>query len=297
MGFPGLKFIIFLLLDPGDSSSGFTLLLIDFSLLGVSLGLLLGIFTSLESSSVLVLGVDDTINDDNLSSRVDSLIFIKVSEDLIEQPGGDLLSESPSGGLDKDALSGKVRESQLPQATKVALGNLLSIKFLMGSLSLLLSGFVLPVPSLSLFLASLFSGLVPLGDDELGVDSLLVLLLLPLDGVDLELLLDLHLGLLECLLAEDVEHRLDLSIEVKQTRVTFIDLSLLAVSRLGHLGVEHGNWRPVHVELSGVTGLLLWRLIGEDLLVLHGLDVHVAPTRDRFRGWNVSVGINILFLF
>ena len=98
----------------------------------------------------------------------------------------------------------------------------------MGSLLLLLSGLVLDLSPIDLLFTPLLSSLVPLCDDQLCIDNLLVFLLLALHDLELGLLQNLHPGLLEGLAAEDVEHWLYLLVEVEQLVVSFKDLSCLA---------------------------------------------------------------------
>lgn len=163
----------------------------------------------------------------------------------------------------------------------------------MSPLQFLLSSLVLSLTSLSLLLASLLSSSIPLSDNELSIDTLFIFFLLTFDSIDFVLLLDLHLGLFKGLGAKNVEHRFNFGVEIKQIWVTLLNLSFFAVTRFGHFRMEHGYWRPVHIELSGVTSLLLWGLVSKNFFVLHGLNCRMHSSWDRLRRRDVSVWINV----
>jgi len=99
----------------------------------------------------------------------------------------------------------------------------------MSSSFLFFSSFVLDGSSIHLLFASLLSSLESLCNHKLGVDNLFVLFLLRSHNFKLSFFQDFHPSLLQSLAAENVKHRLDFLIEVKEFVVTREDLSSFAV--------------------------------------------------------------------
>lgn len=121
----------------------------------------------------------------------------------------------------------------------------------MGRFLLFLPGFILNLSPLGLLLAPQLGGLVPLRHYQFSIDHFLVLLLLTLDDCLFGLLEHFHAGLLQGLLTENVEHWLNLLIEVEKVGITFVYLGVLAILFFWHFWLEKGNWGPVEIELSG----------------------------------------------
>lgn len=107
--------------------------------------------------------------------------------------------------LHKHASISQFVESLLTKSSKGLLSQLSGVELHVSSTALLFASLVLDFTASNLLFATLLSGLVTLGNDQFGVDGLLVLLLLASDDVEFGLLKDLHTSLFEGLAAEDVE--------------------------------------------------------------------------------------------
>ena len=162
---------------------------------------------------------------------------------------------------------------------------------LMSCRALLLPCLLLVSTATALSLHTSLGSLEPLRLDQLSVADLLVLFLLVLHDRQFGLFKHLHARLLQRLQAEDVEHGLNLSIEVEQLPVIVENLRLLAVLLRGHLRLEKRHRRSVQIKLSGNADLLCRWLVCQVLNVLVGLkaSMHTA----RYGLWRRNITIRI----
>lgn len=185
----------------------------------------------------------------------------------------------------------------LSEPSKIVFGDDSGIDLLVSCSLFFLSSLILYLSPIYLLLASLLSGFVPLSDNQLGIDNLFVFLLLALHDFELGFLEDFHSGLLQGLATENVQHWLNLFVEVEKLVVSLEDLSCLAAVLRGHFRGEEGHWGPVQIELSGDALLPLWWLISKDLLVGVSLNIHVEAAWDWLRSWDITVWVDVPSLF
>ena len=230
---------------------------------------------------------------DDLSGQFDG-VFLVAREDilLLHKPGKNLLVQVAIQLFVHHAHAAESAESVVLQANQVLLADDASNVLLVGGLALLLPRPLLVSTTFLLRLDTSLSSLESLGLDELGVADLLVLFLLVLHDGELGLLEDFHARLLKSLRAENVEHRLNLDVEVEQLPVIIEDLRLLAVLLGRHLGLEKRHRGSVEIELRGDADLLGRRLIRQILDVLVGLEASVDATWDGLWRRNVAVGVD-----
>lgn len=167
----------------------------------------------------------------------------------------------------------------------------------MSSSLLFLSRLILHLSPINFFFTSLLSSLVSLCDNQLGVDNLFILFLLALHYFELCLLKNLHSSLFQSLTAKNIEHWLNLLVEIKKLMVSFKYLSCLTAVLRGHFWSKERHGRPVKIEFSSNTLLPFWWLISKNLLVWVCLYVNVQTARDWLRCWNITIWINISSLF
>ena len=161
------------------------------------------------------------------------------------------------------------------------------------SLSLFLPCLLLNLASIQLLLSSGLSSLKSLGFNKLCVSDFFVLFLLLLHNSELFLFKGHHPSLLKGLGDQNVKHRFDFSVEVKQIRVLIVNLGCLAVFLRRHLRLEERNGWSVKVELSSNSFLTLRWLISQHFDVLLCLELSVLASRHRLRCRNVSVRVNL----
>jgi hypothetical protein len=184
-------------------------------------------------------------------------------------------------------------QSVLSEANECLLSKYSCDILFVSSLSLFLACLLLYLPPVELLLPSDLGSLESLCLNKLSIPDLLILLLLILHDPELFVFKDEHACLLECLPHEDVEHGLDLGVEVKQVRVLLEDLSALAVFLRGHLRLEKGHGGTIQIELSRHSLLLLRRLVCQNFNVFFCLDVHVNAPWHWLWGRDVSVWIDV----
>ena len=126
---------------------------------------------------------------------------------------------------------------------------------------LLLPCLILQLSPLSFFLASQLSCLVPLCHYKLSVDNFLVFFLLTLYYCLFGFFQNFHPCLLECFLAENVEHWFNFLIEIEKLFVTLVYLGCLAVLFLRHLGLKQGYGRPIKIKFSSNSFLSFLGLV------------------------------------
>jgi hypothetical protein len=163
---------------------------------------------------------------------------------------------------------------------------------LMSGLSLLLSGLLLHLPAFELLLSAEFGSLESLGLDQLGIPDLFIFLLLILHNSQLFILQDKHASLFKGLPHEDIEHGLDLGIEVEEIRVLIVDLGVLAVFLEGHTWLEERDWGTVQIEFCCDTFFSLRWLISKKLHILFCLYIHMKTPWNGLWCRDVTVRID-----
>lgn len=181
----------------------------------------------------------------------------------------------------KHAHASKCLDSPILNANQVLLGNNTRHVLLMGKLSLCLSCLLLVSTALFLSIDARFSSFESLSLDKLRVAYLLIFFLLGLHAGEFALFKDFHARLLESLQAEDIEHGLDLLVEVEKLVISIKDLCRLAVLLRWHLWLEERHRGSVEVKFGCDTHLLSGRLIRQVFYVLVGLYEEMVSAHDR----------------
>ena len=178
---------------------------------------------------------------------------------MSHKPWNNLLLHSSFSFWNQNSLATQLTHCLFTKSAHKPFSKHSCINLLMSRFLLLFPCLILKLSPLSFFFASLLSSLVSLSNNKFGIHNLLVFLLLTLNNGLFSLLKHLHSSLLQCLLAQDVKHWLDLLIEVEELFVSLIDLSRLAALLLGHFRLEKWYWRPIKIEFSCNSLLsLLW---------------------------------------
>jgi len=176
----------------------------------------------------------------------------------------------------------KCRDSSILNTNQVLFGNDARHVLLMGKLSLRLSCLLLVASALFLGIDARFGGFEPLGLDEFCVAHFFILFLLLFHRGELTLFKHLHASLFERLEAEDVEHGLNLFVEVEKLVVGVEDLRRLAVVLVGHLRLEERHRGSVEVKFSRNAHLISGRLICQVFDVLVSLHEKMLSAHDWF---------------
>jgi len=208
------------------------------------------IILSFDSLLMLILCVFNTFNDYSFGSLDNFCVFINEVANLIHQPWYNLLMHRSASWWNQYALGAELTHGIFSKSRHPLLSKHTSINLFMCRFLLLLPCLILQLSSLSFFLASQLSCLVPLCHYKLSVDNFLVFFLLTLYYCLFGFFQNFHPCLLECFLAENVEHWFNFLIEIEKLFVTLVYLGCLAVLFLRHLGLEQGYWRPIKVKLS-----------------------------------------------
>lgn len=143
--------------------------------------------------------------DNGLRCLLDLLVLCEEVDHLTHEPWDDFSVQSSLLRFYKHASISQFVEGLLSKSSKSLLGKLASIQFHVSSSALFFASLVLDLAAGYFFFATLFSGLVTLGNDQFCIDSFFVFLLLAADDLQLCLFEDFHASLLKSLAAEDVE--------------------------------------------------------------------------------------------
>ena len=171
--------------------------------------------------------------------------------------------------------------SALTKPNEVLFGENTARMLLMSKLALRLASLLLNFSSFDFFLDTLFSGFKPLGLNELRIPNLLVFFLLDFHNSELFFHEHLHLCLLKCSQAENVQHWFDFCVEVKdENSFGITDLSSFTVILMWHLWLEQGDGWSVQVKFSCHFFLRHWRLVRDVLGVWVCLDFEMSAARD-----------------
>lgn len=156
----------------------FPYLILFLGFLLVLCSLPVGLIFGLDSGSVGVLGIKNTINNYFLRTFVSCLVLHKKVLNFGHEPRDNLLLNSSVLRSNEDTLAGELAERLLPEAREVVLGQSSRVELLVSVLLLELSCLVLDISPGNLLLASLLGGFVSLSNDEFSIDNLFILLLL-----------------------------------------------------------------------------------------------------------------------
>lgn len=185
----------------------------------------------------------------------------------------------------------KGAKSVVLEANQVLLADDAGDVLLMCSSALLLPCLLLVSTTLALSLDASLGRLESLGLNQLSIANFLVLFLLVLHDGKLGLFKYFHAGLLERFEAEDIEHGLNLSIEIEKLPVVVEDLRLLAIFLGRHLRLEERHRGSVQVKLSGNANLLGRWLVCQVLDVLISLKAGMHTAMDGLRRGDVTVRV------
>jgi hypothetical protein len=194
-------------------------------------------------------------------------IFLKEVYNLVHKPWHNFLLHVSYSWCNKYSTIGKLLDGLLSDSSKVVLSEVSCSDLLMGTLLLLLPLFVLNISSLNFLSVSLLCGLVSLSYDEFSVHNFIILFLLGFYNVELSLFKNLHTGLFKSLVDQNIQHRLNFRIEIKQFFIALNNLSGFAVLLCWHPWLEEWYRRSIEVEFSGDTNFIFRWLISQDLFV------------------------------
>lgn len=164
-----------------SSSVLLSLLVVFLSLLFVELGLSKGLFASLHGIFVVFGSLLDTDIEHESSDRFNTDGIAHVSINALVEPWDNVTTDLTLEGLLHKRQVSHVAENSLAHASHAIFSHYAADVFLMSSLALSFSSFLLDGSSLSFLFDSQFSSFESLSLDQLSVTDLLVLLLLGLD--------------------------------------------------------------------------------------------------------------------